>query len=135
MNKTTALSLAALMLAACASKPVPSVADVSDATEPLVCDGPVQCQTAWRLAQLWVVTNSGLKIQLATDVVIQTYPGDQTTTLRNYTITRQPIEGQRERITFASACQNIFGCRGNEVQLAASFKRYVREGMLAGRQS
>jgi len=75
------------------------------------------------------------KIQLATDVVIQTYPGDQTTTLRNYTITRQPIEGQRERITFASACQSIFGCRGNEVQLAASFKRYVREGMLAGRQS
>jgi len=135
MSKKTVLSLAALMLAACASKPVPSVADVSDATEPLICDGPVQCQTAWRLAQLWVVTNSGLKIQLATDVVIQTYPGDQTTTLRNYTITRQPIEGQRERITFASACQSIFGCRGNEVQLAASFKRYVREGMLAGRQS
>ena len=131
MNKHVLLALVIVMLSACAAKPGPSVAEIRDATEPLVCDGASQCQTAWRLVQLWVVANSGLKIQLATDVVIQTYPGDQFSTLRHYTITREPIDGQRERIKFASACQNVFGCGGNEVQIAANFKRYVREGMLS----
>ena len=133
MYKKASQLLVALALGACASKPTPSVADIGDATEPLVCEGPAQCQAAWRLAQLWVVSNSGLKIQLATDVVIQTLPGDQFTTLRNYTITRRPIDAQRESITFASACQNIVGCRGNEIEIAANFKRYIREGMLVGR--
>ena len=120
---------AAAALMGCATRQPPSAADQTDAYEPLVCVGPAQCQTAWRRAQLWLVDNSHWKIQIATEVVIETYNGDPYTPFRHYVLTREPLGGDRERIKIASGCPNTYGCSTDEIADAARFKRYVRAGM------
>ena len=90
-------ALVAAILMGCATRQQPSAADQTDAYEPLVCVGQAQCQTAWRRAQLWLVANSRWKIQIATDVVIETYNGDPYTPFRHYVLTRESLGGDRAR--------------------------------------
>lgn len=63
----------------------------------------------WQKAQLWVAKNSGWKIQLSNDVIIQTFgPGDSTNVA--YTITKEPLSQDTYKIVMEASCGNMFGC-------------------------
>lgn len=118
--------LCVLTVAGCATKPVaPELA--AAAAQPLYCYGVEQCALYWKRAQLWVVNNSGWKIQLATDTLIETYNPIRSSTARGYRITKEPQGNGREQIRIATACANMFGCGEPEEVAVVKFKSYVSQ--------
>jgi hypothetical protein len=120
-----AITLAtAALLSACASAPT-DPADQLDATTPLYCAGPEQCNLMWRRAQAWVAQNSEMKIQIANDVVLETFNPPEHSLSLGYRILREP-QSSRDEIKIVSICRNIWGCNRSQIGVTASFKRYVR---------
>lgn len=115
------------VLNGCATAPVdPSIA--AAANEPLLCSDKKQCDFYWQRAQIWVTQNSGYRIQSATDTIIATYGPSNSKVELAHQIVRIPNEDGSARITIASGCDNIFGCRPNKDVDTAAFKRYVKTG-------
>lgn len=51
-------------------------AQLQEANDPLICSGKEECDLFWQRAQIYIANHSFWKIQIANDVVIQTYgPG------------------------------------------------------------
>ena len=80
-------------------------------TPPLECEGEDQCKLYWERAQVWVAKYSYWKIQVATDVVIQTFNATQSSTYNHYSLVREPMGGGVERISMTTGCDNMFGCQ------------------------
>ena len=80
----------------------------------------------WQRAQLWIAKNSEVKIQTATDVLIQTYGSDNTTTI-TYTVTREPTGIDSYAVEMQAGCGNWFGCspKPPKVQIA-TFYEYIQ---------
>ncbi len=73
------------------------------------CKDKADCDSKWSKAQVWLVNNSGWKIQIANDVVLQTYgPGDSTRAA--FTLTKSTNADGSGSINASAACGNIFGC-------------------------
>ena len=102
MKTSSAVAAVALALAGCITEPPPKPIH----TPPLDCVGDDQCKLYWERAQVWVVKNSNWKIQIATDVLIQTY--NAAGTLNHYTLMREPQGGGVERITMTTGCGSTF---------------------------
>ena len=79
----------------------------------------------WDAAQLWVVQNSGYRLQTTTDVVIQTFgPIDYSTDLAAQ-VTKEPNGNNRYRIIVSLYCANLLGCFPNPRPMAVNFNRVV----------
>ena len=105
----------------------PTEADRAEALKPLTCQGPGQCAEYWKRAQVWIAQNSRMKIQLATDAVIETFDPPNYPAVRGYRITRTPMADGIERISIASACNSEWTCATDEYLDAVKFKRFVRQ--------
>lgn len=128
-RKMKAMTVAILaMLSGCAmmKPPQASAEDIAKASEPLICSGPDQCSIYWKRAQLWVAQNGGMKIQIATDAIIETYNPPNGSLTRWYRITKEPLGGTSERIWIFTRCGNMFGCLDADQTVAARFKQYVK---------
>lgn len=89
------------------------------------CDGEQDCNAKWEAAQLWVVHNTGYKIQTATNVLIETYnPVDQRASLAAQ-VTKEPLGGGRYKIVARLRCGNMFGCVPDPWSAAMDFNRAV----------
>jgi hypothetical protein len=111
-------------LTACAAKKL----DLGPAAGagPVTCDSP--CAAEWERAQLWIVKHSKLKIQVATDVTIQTYnPPDQSTYF-GFAATKEPVSEGKHRITLGVACVNLISCLSRPEDVKAAFYYYVASG-------
>ena len=80
----------------------------------------------WRRAQAWIANNSRMKIQIATDAIVETYNPPTGATYFAYRLTREPVGGAKERIWIRAWCGNMFGCEAHPAVPMWSFKRYVR---------
>ncbi|MDR0274125.1 MAG: hypothetical protein LBI48_02055 [Burkholderiaceae bacterium] len=93
------------------------------------CLSDEQCRRAWSGAQVWVSQNCGMKIQLATDSIIETYAaryGDLTLQCR---VTKVPALGNGYIVNLDIGCQNYLGCTSDPLMKGLEFNQYV-EGVM-----
>jgi hypothetical protein len=127
MNRFFSYAFAALMFAAlsgCETIPASS-SEVLAAQTPLICDNKEACDKMWRKASYWISTNSGYKIQTANDAVIETFNAPNYSTTWAYQVTREPLEGTKERIWLRPSCGRVPACSQDPRSMAARFKTYV----------
>lgn len=90
--------------------------------------GGLMCRECWERAQLWVAKHSRRKVQIATDVMIETYnPGDHEPEYA-FKVIKEPIGGGVYRIQISMVCGNMFGCSPEETDIQRAFVFYVLRG-------
>lgn len=124
MKRITAFAIA-LMLAGCATRQIDPQSQREMQT-PLVCKNAVQCDTWWKLAQVWVTQNSGYRIQTVTDSIIVTFGPIHSEMELAFTVTKSPRSDGSSEIVVRASCGNIFGCRPDAVDAVVAFNRYLR---------
>ena len=81
----------------------------------------------WRRAQAFVAANSGMKIQIATDMVIETYGAPATMqAVFAMKVLREPMTKTRDRITLTLDCGKYPVCPDRPARMEAKFNAYVR---------
>jgi hypothetical protein len=102
---------------------------------PVTCDSG--CAAEWERAQLWMVKHSRLKIQLATDVTIQTYNPPDNSTYFGFTAIKEAVSEGKHRITLTTVCENLISCLSRPEDVKAAFYHYVATGtdVLEGRSA
>lgn len=121
--------LASATLAGCASRHQVSEAFAAKARQRITCSGAEQCTLYWRRAQAWLALNSEMKIQIATDMMLETYNPVNHNPVYGFRIMRIPDAGQTERIMIHMSCGNLLGCSEPRELVTVRFMDYVREGM------
>lgn len=91
------------------------------------CDS-LNCPDLWSKAQVWIVKHAMMKIQTATDTVIQTYNPVNNMPVYAFTILKEPIGGGRFRISMSLVCGNMFGCNIESRKLRDAFYHYLNTG-------
>lgn len=127
MNRLFIVAAAASLLGAGCAAPTPLTSEDHKDLQPVICASQAQCQTMWQMAQLWVVNNSAYKIQMANDVVIQTYNPSKSSVKSGFTVTKEPYNGERQIIKIRSYCDNMFGCNPSASTLELAFYRHLRK--------
>jgi hypothetical protein len=112
-----------VLLAACAKPPTP--AQKAEANQPLFCANRAQCDGAWQRIQVWIATNSRNPIQLATDVLIQTFPPPRSSLDTGFTATRTNNADGSASIGFRAGCDNFIECKPDPVRAILDLKRYA----------
>ncbi len=88
-----------------------------------VCDGEAQCTAMWEAAQLWVAKNAGYKIQILSNVLIETYSStDMSLAAR---ITKEPVSSGKYKIVALVRCSNPFGCITKPDLAVADFNQRI----------
>ncbi|CAG2161348.1 hypothetical protein [Cupriavidus numazuensis] len=116
MKRLLQACIATLVLGGCAYVGPPSAMGVP-------CANRAQCDTYWQRAQAWVAMNSRYRIQIATDVVLQTY-GSRDMELAYY-ITRVVNSDGSATIVVDATCGNMFGCATDPAAAKSDFRRFV----------
>ena len=122
------LLVAALVLTGCASPvlpPPPSDTDMIDSKLPVRCSSKEQCDRWWRAAQVWVVKNSGYKVQIATDAILQTYNASSGRAAYSVEVTRSPEENDVDLIEIEARCGWAGHCDPVYETFIADFKRFI----------
>ncbi len=89
------------------------------------CNDDQDCKDKWSAAQIWVSRNCGMKIQIATDTLIETYNSVGSSTNLAARVVKEPIGDGKYRIVINTGCANIFGCFPDAWAAALDFNRYV----------
>ena len=126
--------VAAATLTGCAAAlvgPRPPVEpwEMDEASAPVECTGPIQCNTAWRAAQAWVVNNSGYKVQVVSDAIIQTYNAPAYSQSYAFTVTREPRGEGVERLFIVPSCGQAPLCALSSWRMSARFNRAMRQAI------
>lgn len=94
---------------------------------PVRCETADQCGKMWQRAQLWVAKNAGFKIQIANDVVIETFNPSKDSTWLAFTVYKEPVGGGAYLINSRAACDNFIGCFPPPDKGRAALHRYIRD--------
>ena len=91
------------------------------------CMNEVDCRKAFQLAQIYVSTKSDMKIQLATDTIIETYNPTESYRLGAKVI-KMPGAGQSAEIVLAVTCKECgSSMRRSQLMLMRDFRPFVEE--------
>lgn len=91
------------------------------------CDS--SCKIEWQRAQLWLAKHSTMKVQTATDVLIQTYNPGANVAAYGFSVTKEPIVGtDRYRIQVEAVCTSWLGCAPTPEDVRSAFLYYVKTG-------
>lgn len=129
MKRITLAALIApsIILASCATTPSPAEQAKRAEFEKTipVCVDEKDCKVKWETAQLWIVRNSAYKLQIVTDVLLQTYNPTGGTPQIGVQATKEPAGGGRYKILVRVFCDNIFGCVPNPWDAVLDFNKTV----------
>lgn len=89
------------------------------------CSGTEDCNAKWEAAQLWVVKNSGWKIQTQSNVLIETYNATGSSPRIAVRVTKEPLGDGKYQFIVNVWCDNIFGCQPNAWDAALDFNRQI----------
>jgi hypothetical protein len=94
------------------------------------------CKPEWERAQLWLAKHSSMKVQIATDVMLETYNSTGYDPVYSFTVTKEPAGGGRYRIAARLTCGNPLGCDPNAGDIQDAYLYYVKTGkdVLAGQR-
>lgn len=128
MKKIIVSMLAVISFSGCATMSPETRAKLdSIASEPApTCSGQL-CQEMWSRAQIWITKNAAMKLQIATDSVLQTF-GPGTNPFYQMTATKEALGEGKYRIQMDLACGNIFGCMSKSEDVKNIFHHYVTTG-------
>ena len=127
MRRAGAFVLAAA-LTGCAIPNQTLTPDEENQLAPIACEGAKQCGDMWQRAQLWIAQRAAMKLQLVTDVVLQTHTDpEQHGTRLSYTVTKEPVGGDRYLMNSTAGCRNMFGCHPHPNKGRAALHRFIRE--------
>jgi hypothetical protein len=124
------IALAMLMAVGCSvtnSKIKTALATAEAVDTPVTCDS-AQCAEYWQRAQVWLGKHSQWKLQIATDIMLQTYNPTNDNPSYGFSVLSEPIGGGRYRITVSANCGNAFGCNPKVEDVRRAFYHYVRTG-------
>ena len=82
----------------------------------------------WQRAQLWLANHSIYKIQVVTDVVLQTFNPPQAEPNYGFSITREPTGSDTYVIRMQMVCGNMFGCSPDPIDVRNGFYYYLKTG-------
>lgn len=121
------LAVLLLTVSGCATTS-PEMAATMDSLEA----GPVLSDSAhaalhWQRAQAWVAKHSRMKIQTATDILIETHNVTNNYAWWSFHVMREPVPGGY-RVTMGCQCGNMFGCDPSRERLEKAFYHYVETG-------
>jgi len=86
------------------------------------------CPQYWQRAQLWLAKHSNMKIQTATDVLLQTFnPSSSSGSTYGFTVTKEPFADGQYKITMEAACSGMF-CSPKVEEVYKAFFYYVKTG-------
>jgi hypothetical protein len=124
MNCKHLLFASVLALGACASEPyIPTAKVVEAAKTPVICEGKEACDIMWSKAQIWVSENSGYKIQVATDSIIETYTAPDYSPEYSVKMTKMPLGNGKQELSLSIYCGYPAMCREKPVVFQARFRR------------
>ncbi len=130
MKRNIAAALLAATLVGCATTGQSSAALKQDFQSGIQsCEGQAQCDAAWEAAQVWVAQNSRLKIQTATNVLIETYGSGQYDPTLAMRVLKEPQGSGKYRIVFSGGCNNMFGCQPNVFDAGVRFNEAIKAAM------
>jgi hypothetical protein len=116
----------ALLLSGCAAMQQQQAQRMQQFNESIpVCNDEQDCKDKWSTAQIWVSRNCGMKIQIVTDTLIETYNSVGSSTDLAARVVKEPIGAGKYRIVITTGCANIFGCAPDAWAAALNFNRYV----------
>jgi hypothetical protein len=124
--ETISLMIIFVFLIGCATtQRIQEKRDIFRSTIPF-CHNEPDCKEKWSAAQVWVAQNCGMKIQIATDSIIETYnPVPRGTTNLAARVIKEPLGGGKYRIVVTTWCDNMFGCHPDTWDAAINFNEYV----------
>jgi hypothetical protein len=93
---------------------------------PVVCRAGADCDAKWSRAVAWVTNNSGYKIQVQTEALIQTYGPANGDTWLAATVNKVAKGGDQYEIAGALSCGNMFGCYPAPRAALLEFNRFVK---------
>jgi hypothetical protein len=95
------------------------------------------CKIEWQRAQLWLAKHASTKVQTATDVLLQTYNPPEQHAVYGFSIMKEPIGGDRYKISPNVVCGNFIGCSPKAIDVRNALLYYVKTGddLLAGKVS
>lgn len=94
---------------------------------PVICD--TGCAESWQRAQFWINKHSKMKIQTATDVLVQTFNPSSGAIQYGFTASREPLGGGKYRITLEAVCADLMKmCNPRTEDVVAAFNYYVATG-------
>lgn len=131
------ICFAVFALAGCSTMDQPGGRLYSQFSKVAQDDVPVECQSAckpeWERAQLWLAAHSRWKLQLVTDVMLQTYSPVDSEVSYGFVATKTP-KPDGYTINLGLVCGNPLGCDPSAAAVRGAFYRYVRTGedVLAG---
>jgi hypothetical protein len=124
------ITAASFCLSACASS---TSAELQTALEPAAsvgtsveCDGG--CKLEWERAQLWLGKHAPTKVQTTTDILLQTYNPPGNNAWYGFSITKEPLGGDRYKISADLACANMIACSPKAVDVRNALLYYVKTG-------
>lgn len=130
MKSALFAALAAAILSGCASQAQQDARNAWRAnfyaTVP-ECSTEKQCQLMWDAAQVFVVKNSGMKIQTSTNVLIETYNPTNSSPALAIRVLKEPSGEGRYKFNIMTWCANIFGCSPDRYLTAQSFNDTLNE--------
>ena len=89
------------------------------------CKDEKDCKEKWSAAQVWVSRNCGMKLQIVTDTIIETYNPPNASTALAARVIKEPLGDGEYRIVITTWCPNIFGCYPDSWNAALDFNNYV----------
>lgn len=89
------------------------------------CKEGYDCKAKWDAAQLWIVKHSGYKLQIVTDVLLETYNATNYSTNIAVRVTKEPLGSGTYRLLVVVTCDNLFGCTPNAWEAALDFNHSI----------
>jgi D-alanyl-D-alanine carboxypeptidase len=99
------------------------------------CKDRLECEKAFSLTQIFIATNTDMKIQMANDTIIETYNPNKTASM-GATAFKIPKEGTSAEIRLVASCRgedNKFAekaCKLKSILLSTDFPRFLRNRLV-----
>ena len=104
-----------------------TLAPAANIGDSVTCGGG--CMIEWERAQIWIARHSRWKIQVSTDVQVQTYSSVRGDPSYGFSITKEPVGSGKYVIRMELVCGNMFGCDPKPLDVKNAFYYYVLSGV------
>lgn len=122
MIRRTAIFVISALICSCATAPSPREQAQIEATRP-TCQGEKDCAAKWETAQLYVIKHTDYKLEIATNVLIETF--DSRDKGMAMSVTKEPLGGGQYKLVARAWCDSILGCYQPPVDVVLGFNQQV----------